>query len=70
MPSRASNSSRSARNGNCRVSRDSQFRQIKLHPLAKAAKDVSAGMVLIAAIASVGVGLLILGRPLWVKMFH
>jgi diacylglycerol kinase len=36
-----------------------------LHPLAKTAKDVSAAMVLIAAIASVGVGLLILGPPLW-----
>lgn len=34
------------------------------HPLAKIAKDVSAGMVLVAAIASVGVGLLILGPPL------
>jgi diacylglycerol kinase len=31
------------------------------HPLAKAAKDVAAAMVLIAAIASVIVGLLILG---------
>ena len=35
------------------------------HPLAKTAKDVAAGMVLIAAIASVGVGLIILGPPLW-----
>lgn len=31
------------------------------HPLAKAAKDVSAAMVLIAAIASVMVGIVILG---------
>jgi len=31
------------------------------HPLAKAAKDVSAAMVLVAAIASVIVGLIILG---------
>ena len=36
----------------------------EIHPLAKAAKDVTAGMVLIAAIASIVVGLLILGPPL------
>ena len=41
----------------------------RIHPLAKAAKDLAAGMVLIAAIASVGVGLLILGPPLWHKVF-
>lgn len=41
----------------------------KVHPLAKAAKDLAAGMVLIAAIASVVVGLLILGPPLWKKLF-
>jgi diacylglycerol kinase len=41
----------------------------KVHPLAKAAKDLAAGMVLIAAIASVAVGLLILGPPLWQKIF-
>src|SRR5438876_4588739 len=34
-----------------------------LHPKAKAAKDLAAGMVLIAALASIGVGLLILGPP-------
>jgi diacylglycerol kinase len=38
------------------------------HPLAKASKDLAAGMVLIAAAASVGVGLLILGPPLWRKL--
>ena len=38
------------------------------HPLAKAAKDLAAGMVLIAAIASVAVGGLILGPPLWAKL--
>ena len=38
------------------------------HPLAKAAKDLAAGMVLIAAIASIAVGLLVLGPPLWVKI--
>ena len=42
----------------------------KIHPLAKAAKDLAAGMVLIGAIASVAVGLLILGPPLWAKLFH
>ena len=41
----------------------------KYHPLAKVAKDLAAGMVLIAAIASVAVGLLILGPPLWRKVF-
>jgi diacylglycerol kinase len=39
----------------------------QVHPLAKAAKDLAAGMVLIAAMASVAVGLLILGPPLWRK---
>ena len=42
----------------------------EFHPLAKIAKDLAAGMVLIAAIASVGVGLLILAPPLWVKLMH
>jgi diacylglycerol kinase len=42
----------------------------RFHPLAKTAKDLAAGMVLIAAIASVGVGLLILGPPLWEKLFR
>src|SRR6478672_9302994 len=41
----------------------------QIHPLAKAAKDLAAGMVLIAALASVAVGLLILGPPLWHKLF-
>jgi diacylglycerol kinase (ATP) len=40
----------------------------EVHPLAKTAKDVSAGMVLIAAVASVGVGLIILGPPLWTRL--
>ena len=35
------------------------------HPLAKVGKDVGAAAVLIAALASIGVGLLILGPPLW-----
>ncbi len=36
----------------------------QIHPLAKAAKDVAAGMVLLSAIASAVLGLLILGPPL------
>ena len=42
----------------------------EIHPLAKTAKDVSAGMVLIAAIASIGVGLAILGPPLLARFIH
>ncbi len=38
------------------------------HPLAKAGKDVGAAAVLIAALAAVLVGLLILGPPLWAKL--
>lgn len=38
-------------------------------PLAKIAKDVAAGGVLIAAILAVIVGVLILGPPLWAKLF-
>jgi len=41
----------------------------ELHPFAKRAKDLAAGMVLIASIASVIIGLLILGPPLWHKFF-
>jgi diacylglycerol kinase len=39
------------------------------HPLAKAAKDLAAAMVLVAAIASVAVGVLILG-PALVRKLH
>lgn len=35
------------------------------HPLAKVGKDVGAAAVLIAALAAVMVGLIILGPPLW-----
>lgn len=38
------------------------------HPLAKVGKDVGAAAVLIAALAAVLVGLLILGPPLWAKI--
>ena len=40
----------------------------RYHPLARAAKDVAAGMVLLSAIAAVVVGLLILGPPLWARL--
>ena len=40
----------------------------QLHPLAKVGKDVGAAAVLIAALASVVVGLLILGPPLLTAM--
>jgi diacylglycerol kinase len=38
------------------------------HPLARVGKDVGAAAVLIAALASVVIGLLILGPPLWAKL--
>ena len=38
------------------------------HPLAKVGKDVGAAAVLIAALAAILVGLLILGPPLWTKL--
>lgn len=38
------------------------------HPLAKVGKDVGAGAVLVAALAAIIVGLLILGPPLWAKI--
>jgi len=37
----------------------------RFHPLAKVAKDVSAGAVLVTALASVGVGLAIFWPRLW-----
>jgi diacylglycerol kinase (ATP) len=43
--------------------------QPEQHPTAKVAKDVSAAMVLLAAISSVIVGLLLLGLPLWERIF-
>jgi len=41
----------------------------ELHPLAKVGKDVGAAAVLVGAITSVIVGLLILGPPLWARLF-
>ncbi|NMC79347.1 MAG: diacylglycerol kinase family protein, partial [Chloroflexi bacterium] len=40
------------------------------HPLAKVGKDVGAAAVLIAALASVFIGLLILGPPLWQRLLQ
>lgn len=39
------------------------------HPLAKVAKDVAAAAVLLGAIGAVVIGLLILGPPLWARLF-
>ena len=39
------------------------------HPLAKVVKDVTAGAVLLTAIVSVVVGLLVLGPPLWKRLW-
>lgn len=38
------------------------------HPLAKVGKDVGAAAVLIAAVAAILIGLLVLGPPLWEKL--
>jgi len=38
-----------------------------IHPLAKIAKDIAAASVLIAALAALVVGLLVLGPPLWLR---
>jgi diacylglycerol kinase len=41
-----------------------------IHPLAKTAKDLTAGMVLLAAAASIVVGLIILGPPFAARLFN
>jgi diacylglycerol kinase (ATP) len=38
------------------------------HPLAKVGKDVGAGAVLVAALAGIVIGLLIIGPPLWSRL--
>lgn len=38
------------------------------HPLGKVGKDVGAGAVLVAALAAIIIGLLILGPPLWARL--
>jgi len=40
----------------------------EIHPLAKIAKDIAAASVLIAALAALVVGLLVLGPPLWLRL--
>lgn len=40
-----------------------------IHPLAKVAKDVAAAAVLVGALGAVLVGLLLLGPPLWARIF-
>ena len=40
-----------------------------VHPLARVGKDVAAAAVLIGALASVIIGLLILGPPLWARVW-
>lgn len=39
------------------------------HPLAKTAKDVAAAAVLVGALGAALIGLLILGPPLWARLF-
>jgi diacylglycerol kinase len=39
------------------------------HPLARVAKDVAAAAVLVAALGAAAVGLLVLGPPLWERLF-
>jgi diacylglycerol kinase (ATP) len=39
------------------------------HPLVAKAKDVAAGGVLIASLAAAVLGLLVLGPPLWARLF-
>jgi len=39
------------------------------HPLVRKAKDVAAGAVLIASLAAAILGLLVLGPPLWQRLF-
>ena len=39
------------------------------HPLAKVAKDVAAAAVLVGALGAVLVGLLVMGPPLWERLF-
>lgn len=41
----------------------------EVHPLAKVAKDVAAAAVLVGALGAVAVGLLLLGPPLWQRLF-
>jgi diacylglycerol kinase (ATP) len=40
----------------------------EIHPLAKIAKDIAAASVLIAALAAIVIGLLLLGPKLWMRL--
>jgi undecaprenol kinase len=40
------------------------------HPLAKTVKDLAAGAVLLVAISAIVTGIIILGPPLWHRIFH
>ncbi|WP_233516704.1 diacylglycerol kinase family protein [Paenibacillus curdlanolyticus] len=42
---------------------------LERHPLAKAAKDVAAGAVLLAVVFAIVVGILLLGPPIWQRVF-
>ncbi len=41
----------------------------EVHPLAKVAKDVAAAAVLVGALGAILIGLLLLGPPLWQRLF-
>ncbi|PIE80866.1 MAG: diacylglycerol kinase [Chloroflexi bacterium] len=41
----------------------------EFHPLAKVAKDVAAAAVLVGACGSILIGLLVMGPPLWQRLF-
>lgn len=41
----------------------------ELHPMARVAKDVAAGSVLLLTITAVIIGFLLLGPPLWERLF-
>jgi diacylglycerol kinase (ATP) len=41
----------------------------EIHPMAKVAKDVAAAAVLLGVVASIMIGLLIMGPPLWERLF-
>jgi diacylglycerol kinase len=44
--------------------------QPEFHPLAKIAKDVAAGAVLLSAMLAVVIGVFVLGPHLWVRIFR
>ncbi len=54
---------------NCALEAAIDLASPELHPVAKYAKDAAAGAVLVAALISVGVGVWVLGPPLWRIIF-